>query len=354
MKRALAWLVLAVLLATSTAAPAIEARKNGVFRDLGKEWEWARSSIERMYEKGVLKGYPGGWFKPGKPVTGLEAVIMTLRAMGWEDENMADSKLFWKDYYLDLAVEKGILKPEELNGFNPNQPAKRCEIAKYIVRALGLEEEAKKHMDEKLAFKDARAIPEDAVGYVYVMVDLGLMKGYPGGVFQPNKPASRAEMAVILSGLDRQKAADTAKGIIVGVDRERKTVSLFPFDEAKTGYVGVLKESDIEGRHLELETGDGRFVLVGELESLEDYLGEKILILGELKEGVSIFMRGPLLEVDRWVVLTDRNTLTFEITGETYIKMEGERAELSDLKEGSYVEVVSRGDKALVIKGIKQ
>ncbi|MCF6095436.1 S-layer homology domain-containing protein [Thermovorax subterraneus] len=440
MKRFIVGLLIMVLL-VSLAAPVAQAKQSG-FKDLGKEWDWARFSIEKMYAKGIVKGYPGDWFKPKNSVTHLEAIIMTLRIMGWEGEidNKAKLpeyitrlKLPWKDayYYLNLAVEKGIVKPEELKNFRPNEPAKRYEVAKYVVRAIGREDEAKQHMNEKLSFKDAKAIPDDAVGYVYVMVELGLIKGYPGHVFQPNKPISRAEMAVIINSLDEllkedekresvfmvvlvdrddmtitvskegktatydleedvpvyingkygdiekigpgdevelifneegkvvfiqvisKKITSMAKGIVVDVDERKQTVSLLTYEKVEKGYVGVLKESDIEGWHLELETKYERFVLVGDTSRLENYVGEKVVILGEIKEGASIYMRGPILEVDGWFVVTDKNTLTYEVTGETYIEIGERRAELSDLEEGSCVELVAQKDKAISIKVIK-
>ncbi|SHM77753.1 S-layer homology domain-containing protein [Caldanaerovirga acetigignens] len=440
MKRFIAGLLIMILL-VSLSAPVAQAKQSG-FKDVGKEWDWARFSIEKMYAKGIVKGYPGGWFKPKNSVTHLETIIMALRIMGWEGEidnkaklpeYIARLKLPWKDayYYLNLAVKKGIIKPEEIKNLRPNEPVKRYEIAKYIVRAIGREDEAKQHMNEKLPFKDVKAIPDNAVGYVYLMVKLGLIKGYPGHVFQPNKPISRAEMAVIINSLDElleedekkeavfvvvlvdrddmtitvskeektatydlkedvpvyingkysdiekigpgdevklmfneegkvvfiqvisKKITSMAKGILVGVDERKQTVSLLTYEKVEKGYVGMLKESDIEGWHLELETKYERFVLVGDTSRLENYVGEKVVILGEIKEGASIYMRGPLLEVDEWFVVTDNNTLTYEVTGETYIEIGERQAELSDLKEGSYVELGAQKDKVISIKVIK-
>ena len=98
-----------------------------------------------MYARGIFTGYPGDIFKPKNNVTHLEAIIMSLRVMGWEEEakrtkindNIKKINLGWNDayYYVALAVEKGLIKPEELKGFNPNTPAKRYEVARYIVSA---------------------------------------------------------------------------------------------------------------------------------------------------------------------------------------------------------------------------
>ncbi|ADL06985.1 S-layer homology domain-containing protein [Thermosediminibacter oceani] len=443
MKKLIAGLLM-IMLVVSLAAPVAQAKPKPCFKDVDERFEWARFSIEKMYAKGIIKGFPGGWFKPQDKVTHLQAIIMALRIMGWEDEvkkikvlpkDVKNIKISGKDgyYYVALAIEKGLVKPEELKNFRPNEPAKRYEVAKYIVRAIGKEEEAKQHMTEKLPFKDAKAIPKDAVGYVYVMTELGLMKGYPGNVFQPNKPVTRAEMAVIINKLNdlldedddkkeirslvvsidvealtitvkegdktatynvkedvpvyinykygslsslepgdevklifndkrevvfiqvvNKKVTATAKGILVDVDKSKNTVSLFTYSGEETGYVGILRESDIEGRHLELETIDDRFVLVGETDGLKDYIGKKIVVLGEINDGVSIYMRGQVLDVDEWFAVTEKNTITFDVTGGTLVEVEGKPASLSDLEEGVYAEVKAQGDTALSIKVIKE
>lgn len=447
MKKFIAGL-LAILLVISLAAPVAEAKQKNDFKhevkswfkDVGKDF-WARFFIEKMFAKRIIVGYPGGWFKPGNPVSHLEAIIMALRIMGWEDEidwgkevpkNLENRFKVWDQgyYYIAKAVEKGIVKPEELWNFKPNEPAKRYEVARYIVRAIGKEEEALKHMNEKLPFKDAKAIPKDAVGYVYVMVEMGLMKGYPNNTFQPNAPINRAEMAKIICQLDELQGEDKetlcvvvsvdeenmsitvkengkvntykleegvpvyidknysdidqitpgdevklifndegkvvfiqvvgkevttkAKGIVVYVNEEKQTVTLFTYSGQEKGYVGILEEGDIEGRHFELETEYDRFVLVGDTDGLDDYVGKKIVVMGEVKNDASIYMRGLLLEVDKWFEVTEKNTLTFNVTSETWIEMDGKQIRLADLKEGAYVELTARKDSAISIKVIEK
>lgn len=72
--------------------------------------------------------------------------------MEWEDEKsdvpdyVKRLDLPWNDayYYVAVALKKGLITPKELKNFNPNAPAKRYEVARYIVRALDLEDEARK------------------------------------------------------------------------------------------------------------------------------------------------------------------------------------------------------------------
>ncbi|WP_422447200.1 S-layer homology domain-containing protein [Thermoanaerobacterium sp. DL9XJH110] len=403
--------------------------------------EWARLAIDRMYAMGVFTGYPGGYFKPKNNVTHLEAIIIALRVMGWEDEakslksipkDVKNIKLPWADayYYVAMAVEKGIVKPEELKSFNPNAPAKRYEVARYIVRAAGREDEAEAHMKEKLPFKDAAAIPKNAVGYVYVAVDLGLMKGYPGNLFMPQRPVTRAEMAVIINKLndvsdegdgkkadgvitdididedgrysitvktggdektyyaaenapvyidekyrglndlqvgdrvelvldvegmvifiqvlgEREEVTFSADGLVYDVDEKDDEISIVTYaEEEDEGFVGVLKKSDIEGSHYELDTGDERFVLVGQTGGMQYYVGEKIVVIGGISaDRVSIYMSGGLIEVKKFYPVRDRDVLTFKIGEDTDITVDGKPADLSDIEAGDRARVkAEKGD----------
>lgn len=413
------------------------------FQDVDEKLEWARLAIEKMFAKGVIKGYNNNLFKPNNNVTHLEAIIMAIRIMGWEDEaksirdlptNIRSLNLSWADayYYIALATQKGIIKPQEVKGFNPNTPAKRYEVAKYIVRALNKEDEAKDHMRDKLPFKDANAIPRDAVGYVYVMVDLGLMRGDDKGLFQPNKPISRAEMAVLIERIDgvtspeskdelvgiiydidyedlyieiknsigtkaydvekdvpvyyngkyldfedlikgdkveltlnskrdvvfiqlleesdREKVTISAKGLVTDVNLRAKTISLHTVITAEgQGFIGTLKENNIGGKHYELETGQGRFVLLGNTKDLKDHVGDVIIVKGEIKDVFSIYMRGEIIDVEGFYPVKNRDVVTFEVKRDTYILLDGKRAALDHIKVGDFAGIEAEGDTALEI-----
>lgn len=416
------------------------------FSDIDETLEWANLAIDKLYAKGVFTGYPGGIFKPKNNVTHMEAIIMALRVMGWEEEakntkaiskDLKNIKLPWDEayYYVALAVEKGLIKPEELRGFNPNTPAKRYEVARYIVRAIGEEKEAQRHMKEKLPFKDVNAIPREAVGYVYVMVDLGLMVGDSNNKFKPQEPINRAEMAVMLNRLDdslenedkdklvgaikdidlkkltitiqnsfgtkiydvkedtvvysnkkyrdledlrigdrvelvldkngivifiqtiekTDRVTTTKKGIVVDANDSRNTISLFSNGkDLQKGFYGTLRVSNIEGRHYELDTEKGRFVLTGNsrtLRGLEDYEGEKIVVTGELSGDVSIYMRGPIIEVENFYDVKTKQIEKYDVDKNTKIFFDGKtKYSLSDIEIGDYAVIKAEDGLALEIK----
>ncbi len=173
-----------------------------------KNVEWAFNSIEKMALKGILNGVGQGMFAPRNNVTQLEALTMVLRLAGDEKEvekNKGKKHNSYKGYipewglgYAFVAIKNGILLPEELDNFNFTAPAKRHEIAKYIIRALGKTDEALKYMNKELPFKDSSAIPKKSIGYVYLANKLEIMIGDNNNKFNPMQPVTRAEMAVLL------------------------------------------------------------------------------------------------------------------------------------------------------------
>lgn len=443
-----------ILLCTFVTALAFAKNDNGRgngkstlkigFYDVDQTVEWARFAIDKMFAKGIIKGYGNGIFRPQSSVTHLEAIIMALRVMGWEDETeqikdlpygVKGIRLLWDGgyYYVAVALNKGIITLEELKGFNPNQAAKRYEVAKYVVRALGMESRAKRHMDEKLPFKDSRAIPKDAVGYVYVITqELGLMEGYNNS-FHPQKSISRAEMAVLMNRLDdfveddekgpdnqlvgtvrrvdvernritisredgnktyevmegapvyinskyreledlRQgdevelvlgsegkvifiqvtKVSDrvtvTVEGLVTDVDTKKETVSVFTTELKGKAFVGILAENNISGRHYELTTEHERFVLTGDTDGLDDYLGKKIIVIGEPRDVPNIYMRGELLDVEKFYEANTRNTVEFDIDDGASIAIDGRRKTLNDIDPGDFAEIRAVDGAAISIK----
>ena len=175
-----------------------------------KDVSWALDAIEKLAGKGIINGIGNGKFAPNSKVTHLEAIAMVFRLTG--DDTVAESlnnqvhrlykgkKTVWGQGNINLAIEKGILLEEELKDFNPNTPAKRHEIAKYIIRALDEDniEEAEDYDLNDLTFKDAKDIPKESIGYVYMVNDLKIMIGDKNNKFSPMVPVTRAEMAVLL------------------------------------------------------------------------------------------------------------------------------------------------------------
>ncbi len=157
-------------------------------------------------------------------ITNLNAVKMIVDMMGLKDEVSKNNvlhplyngkKLTTGLGYIYVAIEKGILQKDDIKDFNPLTPIKRYQAAKYIVRALGMDELAQNNMDTKLGYKDESSIPKGNSGYVYVAASLELMEAEKSS-FQPNKSVTTKEMETIVTKAKKIKpnSSDTVNNDI--------------------------------------------------------------------------------------------------------------------------------------------
>ncbi|NPV44048.1 MAG: S-layer homology domain-containing protein [Firmicutes bacterium] len=340
------------------------------FEDVTDTLNWAKDAIDKMYLKGIIKGYGANMFKPNRHVTHLEGIIMALRIMGWEDEafeletipekvkNIKSISWALGFNYVTIALEKGILKAEELLYFNPNEPAKRYEIARYIIRALNMEEEAEERMNAKLPFKDAGQVPEDAVGYVALISELGIMVGDRNSNFHPNKPLTRAEMAVLISRIDdlvevEDEGRDN-KGEVVDIDEDDLTITLLLRNDVEKTF-SFLEGVPVYRNKSFYDIDDLR---IGDIVQLTLNKDGKVIFIEVLsRENADKILR---VVEGRITTLTiaDKSTVTmntyghaeetFNFTDNTKILIDGKRARIGDLKIGDWAKAQVRSNREIV------
>ncbi|MCQ6559664.1 S-layer homology domain-containing protein [Paenibacillus mendelii] len=193
-----------------------------------KELKWALEHIIRLASKGVFNGYDDGTFKPQQKITRIETIVAAVRLMGFKEQaesteemgtklNFKDAdqlkrKYPWAVGYVAVALEKDLFAETD-SLVQADKPATRLFAATLLVKALGLEEEAKAKNNTKLNFKDTDKIPAGAVGYVAVALEKGIITGYSDKTFRPNQPVTRAELAAILDRTDEQMPDHDAQAI---------------------------------------------------------------------------------------------------------------------------------------------
>ncbi|MEW5899711.1 MAG: S-layer homology domain-containing protein, partial [Bacillota bacterium] len=167
---------------------------------------WAEQSILEMSAYEIVRGYPGGTFKPNADIAFQEAIVMIMNTLGWGEE-AAKADLTgltfpagtWAKGYLALAVKKGMLTKDGLPLLDPKRPATRLEVASLLCLALGFEPDY-----TSLSFQDAGKIDKNYRGYVGAIVKRGIMIGLPGNIFAPEMKITRAQMCTLLSRLIEQ------------------------------------------------------------------------------------------------------------------------------------------------------
>lgn len=183
------------------------------FTDMASHW--ARDDVARLVSLGIVAGMGDGTFRPAANLTRAAFVKMLVLALGLEPGlgdtgGFPDTAGHWVSAqgYIGPAVTAGIVRPAEYPGglFEPNRNITREEIAVMVVRAMGLEDEA---LAQAAAGGGSAAVFADVgqcryPGHVAVAVDEKMIYGYDVSgtkTFRPAGPATRAEAAVIVNRL---------------------------------------------------------------------------------------------------------------------------------------------------------
>jgi len=177
------------------------------FSDTASVESWAGREIRSIAAGGVVEGRGGGVFDPNANVTRAEFAKMLAIALGISgvdaEETFDDVReTDWFRPYVAVLQKWGITNGRHSpSTFMPNEYITRAEIAAMIARGLqavdgrqgfaGTDAMLSRFADEASIHATLRAGAAFAVEY-------GIIQGKPGGVFDPNSFATRAEAAVMI------------------------------------------------------------------------------------------------------------------------------------------------------------
>ena len=118
----------------------------------------------------------------------------TVEIPPFDDVNTSD-----KDYpYIKEAVSKGIIYGVTPNQFMPDVPLTRSEAVVVIIRALGFDNLAPAP-GYRTSFDDDNEIAEWAKDSIYMSKEIGLVEGDGNNRFNPNQVMTRAEASAMIS-----------------------------------------------------------------------------------------------------------------------------------------------------------
>ncbi|SMF90851.1 Bacterial surface proteins containing Ig-like domains [Paenibacillus uliginis N3/975] len=179
--------------------------KNIVISDM--KGHWAEDKIKVAMDQGLVTGYPDGTFKPDKPVTRAEFVVLLARGLGLEGESgisFADERLIpnWAKSYVAAGISYGFISGYADNTFRASKTMTRTELAMMAAKALQLKESS----PDSLTFADVDDIPNWAKGFIASAVKAGIIEGRNKNRFAPDVQATRAEAVVIMTRILEQKS----------------------------------------------------------------------------------------------------------------------------------------------------
>ena len=207
-----------------------------VFADVKDHW--AKDTIAKWKEKGLISGYPDGTFQPDSPVTRAELAKMMMEAFGLQEKGAPGyDDVKTEDWYypylercakyipiypLPVSYETNIpyqeVNEKGLNYFLPDTPAMRMHVAEALVEIKREKEKINTELpsirdiqtDVAAAFKDDDyqnlfamhgTVPENVkrmFEYTYLAKKFGIMQGDTDGYFRPYDSVTRAELITML------------------------------------------------------------------------------------------------------------------------------------------------------------
>ncbi|HAN10032.1 MAG TPA: hypothetical protein DCP90_05380 [Clostridiales bacterium] len=226
------------------------------FEDLPSS-HWAYNAVSDMVNKGVIKGFEDGTFRPEEPVTREQFAKILVLALNLPKDTETTqtfsdvTKSEWAYTYVEAAKQYLTgYKIGSTMSFRGSENAVREDMAVAIVRAKGL---LKETPDLTLLdkFADKNDISMDLRGYVAIAVKNKIMEG-DGTNFNAQKTLTRAEACVLLYKAKGEKVVavnldETTNlvdnGIVKSEDEVKAEAALKECFEADQNY--VLKSYEV-------------------------------------------------------------------------------------------------------------
>lgn len=202
---------------------------------------WAKQAINEMTDKGYIKGYEDGTFKPQRAVSKVETLVLMSRILGVEDSEYSQT-VKWADAGYSATVNAinttyvdelsflmyfDVLNITDLRDYasaaNANTSLLRWQAAYLMVKLAGKDDQAQSAVLDENEYSDYASIPEAARPYVAYATNLGLMNGMGNdengkAFFSPETTLTRAQMATLLNRMMEKMDRNYIQGKVSSID----------------------------------------------------------------------------------------------------------------------------------------
>lgn len=329
LKKVVSTVISACMICSAMPSFADDAQAEHPFSDVAKE-QWYNSSVQNVWEKGLIKGVTDASFQPQSTLTRAMVVTILGRLEGVKEEDYTQSKFSdvdineWYSVYVTWAAEKGIANGITETEFAPNTPVTREQLAAFIQRYIEKKGLAARG-ENSLGYKDADAVSSYARIAVSACKNLGIMQGDDEGNFAPANNTTRAEAAAVITRLEKY-IADYEYPVFNELDREKLATAIHAmnksdFEGAELAkwiyYVAFSKSFTLEGTPDEIMTSvsDGTNAMVvpgmssadsAEKISAEDFITGDVLLIKNKATKMYMFDGSDFVEMVKEYVYEDK------------------------------------------------
>lgn len=236
-KKFVVLLLCLVILAQSAVAMAVS------FPDVTKDNNsgWAYEYITELANKGIIKGYDDGTYKPENNVTYLETLSLLNGVMSPTrteiNESLTKYRTFlnsnntpeWALEIAAVALNRGVVQESEYSRANAAKMIElgtkvsisRYDVAVFTARALELQPKSA----SSLTYKDAASINAAGAPLIAALIDTQVLhKDGRDGDFLPNSPIRRSEMAKMIKYAYDWTVKNPLKGPAAAIETATGTV----------------------------------------------------------------------------------------------------------------------------------
>lgn len=157
--------------------------------------------IQEFYERGLIKGYPDGTFRPMANISRAEFLTLINRTFGYIEREKTESfkDILGNEWYigdLKIAIKQGYIKGYPDKTFRPTRSITRQEVAVVLNQLLGYTLSQYVQLDDEVAIwaRDA----------VHSLLNNGIMFAEKGQ-FNGNIPITREDTVLSLLTILHQK-----------------------------------------------------------------------------------------------------------------------------------------------------
>ncbi len=195
MKRHLLFLLTCILI-ISLVPLASNAATTKSFSDVAEK-HWAHDNIASLVDKGIINGYPDGNFRPNNNLTYGEFIKMVAQTYSDNSSIKTKSGVDWAVPYYTFLLDKEVFTEEQISKSKLTSKIPRSDMALIVSNALSSEkpELSTDKLKSQIADYNDLGKYSDQIVRAY---GLGIITGYPNGLFRPDYSLTRAESAAVV------------------------------------------------------------------------------------------------------------------------------------------------------------
>lgn len=178
-------------------------------KDLNQCADYAKPSVERLTESGIVSGYDNGYFYPQQTITRGQMITLIVKSLGLNNSITPEHndtfkdvpQNHWANKYVEIAYQTGITRGIAPGQFGVNQTCTREQMITLLVNTFKiLDNEFTKvpsGLTDLTRYADGAQISDWARDPVAFSVYMGLISGTGANTMSPQAGAQRQQVAVL-------------------------------------------------------------------------------------------------------------------------------------------------------------